>query len=65
MPTDKKQINVHLTNSQIVALRQATKRSGLKASEARREALRLFCEAQGVQFPDNMPQHGGKREQSE
>jgi len=61
MPSDKKQIKVYLTDAQVTALNLATTKSGLSASDARREALRLFCKSYGVVFPDDMPQHGGTR----
>jgi hypothetical protein len=61
MPSKKKQIKVYVTMSQKEAIREATEQSGLSPSDARRAALRLFCEKYNVDFPDNMPQHGGDR----
>ena len=49
-----------LTDAQRLALDTATLNSGLSPSQARREAIRLFCEQQGVTFPDDMPVHAGR-----
>ena len=61
MPSDKAQIKVYVTSDQKQAIQRATELSGLSASQARRHAMKLFCESMGVDFPDDMPTHGGNR----
>jgi hypothetical protein len=46
MPSNKVQIKVYVTDEQ------------RSASEARREAFRMFCAKYGVDFPHNMPIRG-------
>lgn len=62
MPSKKPQSKVLLTPSQFKAEADAIKQSGLSASAFRRLALQRAIEQQGIQFPDNMPQHGGNRQ---
>lgn len=62
MPSIKPQSKVYLTPAQAKAEAEAIRRSSLTASQFRRLALKLACEAQGVTFPDNMPGHGGVRD---
>ena len=61
MPSSKPQIKVQVTLAQKAAIDEATRKSGLSASKARREALRLFCNHHGVPFPDDMLDMGMKR----
>ena len=61
---DLKQIKVHVTEAQFAAESLAIKESGLTASEFRRLALKKMIASYGIEFPDDMPQHGGKREKS-
>jgi hypothetical protein len=58
MPSNKVQIKVYVTDEQRMALDLVTELSGLSASEARREAFRMFCAKYGVDFPHNMPIRG-------
>ncbi len=64
MPSSKPKSSVHLTVDQFQAEAEAIKQSGLSASEFRRLALQQAIEQQGIAFPDNMPQHGGNRQQT-
>lgn len=61
MPSGHKQIKVYVTDDQKNAIGEATRKSQLTPSQARREAFKLFCEKYGVDFPDDMPSHGGYR----
>ncbi len=65
MPSKKPLITVNVSPQQKKALELAEKQSGLTASQARRMALRLFCEKEGVVWPDDMAKHGGQRDKSE
>lgn len=62
MPSTKPQINARLTNKEWRALETAMNRAELSKAEFIRTALSNLCALHGVEFPDDMPQHGGKRE---
>jgi len=59
MPSTKPQVKVYVTEQQWSALKRATRASGMSPSDARREALRMLCEAYGIEWIDDMPSRGG------
>ena len=61
MPSKKPQSKVLLTTAQFAAEAEAIKKSGLSASEFRRQALKSLIESFNIDFPENMPPHGGER----
>ncbi len=65
MPTNKPKVTVYVTEQQWLAVKEATRASGLTASAARRQALRLLCEAYGVEWKDDMPTRGAPAKESE
>ena len=65
MPTNKPKVTVYVTEQQWLAVKEATLVSGLTPSDARREALRLLCEAYGIEWKDDMPTRGAPAKESE
>jgi hypothetical protein len=61
MPSTKPQVKVYVTEQQWLAVKHATLASGMTPSEARREALRMLCEAYGIEWVDDMPNPGISR----
>ena len=61
MPSTKPQVKVYVTEQQWLAIKHATLASGMTPSEARREALRMLCEAYGIEWVDDMPNRGISR----
>lgn len=61
MSSNKPQINARLTDNEWRALETAMQRAGLSKAEFIRKALTNLCALHGIEFPDDMPQHGGSR----
>lgn len=56
---DKKLIGVNLTYAQVEAFTQAL--GGVNRSDVLRGMIAEYCASKGVEFPDDMPTHGGRR----
>lgn len=63
MPTSKKQKRMTVTESEdaVIGLLK-TKLDLPSESDVLREGLRLLCEMHGIEYPDDMPTWGGKRD---
>lgn len=61
MPSTQPQINIRLSDAQIEAAQEAARRAGGSLAQFIRWGLALACADQGVEFPDDLPAHGGRR----
>jgi hypothetical protein len=61
MPSTHPQINARLTAAQLAAVAEAAERADTSVALFVRWALAVACADQGVEFPDDMPGHGGDR----
>lgn len=64
MPTDKPAVQARVTQNELAALEEAMSFAGdRRYSEAVRAGLYMYCETHGIEWPGDMPAHGGVRVQ--
>jgi hypothetical protein len=64
MPSTHRQINARVTAAQLAAVTEAARRADTPLALFIRWALAIACAEHGVEFPDDMPAHGGARDPS-
>lgn len=62
MPSPHKEIGTRVTPAQLAAITEAARRADCSLADLLRWGASIACAAQGIQFPDDMPAHGGPRQ---
>ncbi len=62
MTSDLTRARTRLTDNQARVLAQLKAEYNMSESAILRFALSILCDQDGIEWPDDTPQHGGKRE---